>query len=105
MAAAAITSLQAGEKRGISTGILFYIYFIPLYFCVAYASEGSISEYPMVIELPKLELHIRSFKIPGLILGQSKSEARPSLVIFCLQPKLHIAETERTTYGLFLRQI
>lgn len=82
-AAAARTSLQAGEKREISTGILFYIYFIPLYFCVTDTSEVSISEYPLLIESLKLELHIRSFKIPGVILGQSKSETRFSLII-CL---------------------
>lgn len=82
MAAAAITSLQAGETRGISTGILFYIYFIPLYFCVTDASEVSISESLLLIESLKLELHIRSCKIPSVILGQSKSETRSSLENF-----------------------
>lgn len=67
------SSADRWEERDFHWHFTLYFFHSTLFFSLL-MHQKSPSECPLLMESLKLELYIRSFKIPGVILGQSKSD-------------------------------
>lgn len=100
VAVAAATPLQAGEKRRISPGVLFYVNFcFSVVLLMLQKSQSFRASLPCAVT--QAGHLMRPFKIQGLILRQSKPERKIFTCIYFSWPEPHSAEQRRQHMASF----
>lgn len=100
VAVAAATPLQAGEKRRISPGVLFYVNFcFSVVLLMLQKSQSFRASLPCAVT--QAGHLMRPFKIQGLILRQSKPERKIFTCNYFSWPEPHSAEQRRQHMASF----